>query len=144
MGGGKPYAAIEDNLTVLRVLDAYQAEAEVLVVEQIKSYGNVMGDSMIQTCVWIGRFIERWKNRFDLLPRKTIVTQLCNNSRAKDSNVRQALIDRWGGKASAIGSAKAPRTLYGFKSDMWSALAIAVAWTEIKQQNREQLERALQ
>ena len=70
---------------------------DLLVIEMIKSYGNVMGDSVLQTCVWIGRFIQSWGARpYELIPRKRIVTQFCVNPRANDANVRQALIDRWG------------------------------------------------
>ena len=104
---------------------------DLLVIEQIKSYGNVMGDCVLQTCVWIGRFIQAWNGPFELIPRKRIVTHLCMNPRANDSNVRQALIDRWGGKEKAIGSKSKPGILYGVRNDMWSALAVAVAWSEL-------------
>lgn len=109
--------------------------AEHLVIEMIKSYGNVMGDSVIETCVWIGRFIEMWGGGeyYTLLPRKSVVTQICNNPRGKDSNVRQALLDKFGKVKCA-----------GIKNDMWSALAVAVAYDELLKQTKEQLERALQ
>lgn len=45
---------------------------------------------------------------------------------AKDANVRQALINRFGGKDAAIGRKAAPGPLYGISRDMRSALAIAV------------------
>lgn len=116
------------------------AVPDLLVIEMIKSYGNVMGDSVLQTCVWIGRFIQSWGPRpYELIPRKRIVTQICMNPRANDTNVRQALIDRWGGKEKAIGSKAKPGPLYGMKNDMWSALAVAVAWTELDRQFQEKL-----
>lgn len=116
-----------------------EADPDLLVIEMIKSYGNVMGDSVLQTCVWIGRFLQSWNGSFELLPRKRIVTQICMNPRANDTNVRQALIDRWGGKDKAIGSKAKPGPLYGMKNDMWSALAVAVAWTELDKQFQEKL-----
>lgn len=111
------------------------ASFDRLVIEMIKSYGNIMGDSTIQTCVWIGRFIQTWGDRpVDLIPRKTIVTALCNNPRAKDSNVRAALIDLYSTPSEpAIGKKKTPGPLYGFSKDMWAALSIAVTWEEITQ-----------
>lgn len=130
-------------------LEVLKSDAEVLVIEMIKSYGNVMGDSVIETCVWIGRFLQVWINqqglifgrvKYALLPRKSVVTQICNNPRAKDSNVRQALIDKFGGP----GVEKKGGALYEVKNDMWSALAVAVAWDEIQKQSAVQLERALQ
>jgi len=51
--------------------------------------------------------------------------------RAKDANIRQALIDRYGpGKDKAIGQKKTPGPLYGFKSHEWAALAVAVTWMD--------------
>jgi len=50
---------------------------------------------------------------------------LCGSARAKDTNIRQALIDRYGGSA-AIGKKAAPGPLYGVSKDVWSALAVAV------------------
>jgi len=112
---------------------------DLVVIEMIKSYGNVMGDSVLQTCVWIGRFIQAWQGPYELIPRKRIVTQLCMNPRANDTNVRQALIDRWGGKDKAIGNKAKPGPLYGMKNDMWSALAVAVAWTELDREFQNKL-----
>lgn len=62
------------------------------------------------------------------LPRRAVKLALCGDSRAKDANIRQALIDRFGGSA-AIGRKAAPGPLYGISRDVWSALAIAVTYT---------------
>jgi len=111
------------------------AAPQHLVIEMIKSYGNVMGDSVLRTCVWIGKFEQAWRFRCDELARKTIVGVLCHNARAKDKNVRQALIDRFpargGGKIPQIGNKFNPGPLYGITGDIWSALAVAVAWCDI-------------
>ena len=49
--------------------------------------------------------------------------------RAKDANVRAALIDRFGpSKRKAIGLKATPGPLYGVHSHMWSALAVAVTY----------------
>jgi len=59
---------------------------------------------------------------------------LCKNNRAKDANIRQALLDRFpatgGGKAPQIGTKKQPGPLYGVTSHLWSALAVAVTWAD--------------
>lgn len=107
------------------------AFADRLVIEMIKGYGNAMGDEILKTCFWIGRFVERWDDQHVLIPRKTVVTTLCMNPRANDANVRQAIIDRYGGKLLAIGKKAAPGPLYGVTGDVWSALAVALAWVEI-------------
>jgi hypothetical protein len=47
---------------------------------------------------------------------------LCNSMRAKDANVRQALIDRFG----PVGTKKQPGKLYGVATHYWAALGVAV------------------
>lgn len=124
-----------------------EIRAQVMVIEMFKSYGNVMGDSVLQTCVWIGRFIQQWVNKnilgeYALMPRKAVVTHLCMNPRANDSNVRQALIDRFSagkGKDVAVGSKARPGPLYGVKNDIWSALAIAISWNDLNQEFQNKL-----
>jgi hypothetical protein len=54
--------------------------------------------------------------------RKDIKLHLCNSPRAKDANVRQALIDRIGPQ----GTKKNQGPTYGIKSHQWAALAVAV------------------
>ena len=63
-----------------------------------------------------------------MLPRRAVKLALCGDSRARDANIRQALIDRFGGSA-AVGRKAAPGPLYGISRDVWSALAIAVTYT---------------
>jgi len=129
-------AKVENDALMYKVFDANRALTD-LVIEEIKSYGMPMGQSTIDTCYWIGRFIQAWGAPYTFLPRKTIVTHICGSSRAKDSNVRSALISRFsgrrdvgGGKEPAIGTKPKPGPLYGFNADMWSSLAIAITYAE--------------
>ena len=48
---------------------------------------------------------------------------LCQDSRAKDANIRQALIDRFasGTPNGGKGTKKAPGWFYGFSDDVWQA-----------------------
>lgn len=108
-----------------------------LAVEMIASYGMPVGAEVFETCVWIGRFIEAWKSptnapgHFSLVYRQKVKLHLCGLARAKDSNIRTALIDRFGpGKDKAVGTKKAPGPLYGIKSDVWQALALAVTFAD--------------
>lgn len=95
------------------------------VIEMIASYGMPVGAEVFETCVWIGRFMEAFgADRCDSIKRKEIVTHLCGSARAKDANVRQALIDRIG----KPGTKKQPGPTYGVAGDVWSALAVAVTW----------------
>ena len=102
-------------------------DADELVIEMVASYGMAVGAEIFDTCVWIGRFIERWHGPYRLIYRPDVKLHLTQTRRAKDANVRQALIDRYGpGKAVAIGLKATPGPLYGLSRDCWSALAVAV------------------
>ncbi len=108
-----------------------QVRSDVVVIEKIESYGMAVGAEVFETVRWAGRFEEAVQpTPVVLLPRRTVKLTLCHDSRAKDANIRQALIDRFGGKDAAIGSKKAPGPLYGITKDVWSALAIAVTYAE--------------
>ena len=88
-----------------------------LVVEMIASYGMSVGASIFETCLWIGRFIEASPNNHSLVYRRDEKLFLCGSMRAKDANIRQALIDLLG-KEKTKGCAK----------DIWAALAVAVTY----------------
>ncbi len=120
---------IENNYDLLKILNVCsKAYAFTLRIEMVGHYGTGMpaGKSIFETCIWIGAFLHKYgvmHNFKDyLVLRKTIVTHLCGSTKAKDSNVRQALIDRFG----EPGTRKKPGKLYGVKKDIWSALALAV------------------
>lgn len=102
---------------------------EALVIEQIACMGMAVGEEVLETVFWTGRFREAWERQFDRIKRHEIKMHLCRSMRATDANIRQALIDRFGpGKDKAIGTKKAPGPLYGVKADIWAALAVAVTW----------------
>jgi hypothetical protein len=100
-------------------------------IEMIASYGMAVGASVFETCAWIGRFEElaaMCGGGITRVFRKDVKLHLCNSPRAKDANVRQALLDRIGPQ----GTKKAPGPTYGIKSHEWAALAVAVyGWDQI-------------
>ena len=103
-----------------------------LRIEMIASYGMPVGAEVFETCVWIGRFIEAWgKCNWKMVYRKDVKMHLCNSTRAKDSNIRQAIMDKYGSERSiAIGTKKAPGPLYGVSKDIWAALGVAITADE--------------
>lgn len=105
----------------------------MLVIEQVKNYGMPAGDELFDTVFNSGRFAQVWESLgrpWTRLPRKAVVGHICNSGRATDANVRQALIDRYGGKDKAIGKKANPGPLFGLTKDCWSALALAITWHE--------------
>jgi hypothetical protein len=96
-------------------------------VEGLQSFGMPVGSETFETAYFIGELKQIIKYRlqiassFELVYRKDIKIHFCNSMRAKDANIRQAMIDRYGPQ----GTKKNPGLLYGVSGDMWSAVAIA-------------------
>lgn len=97
-----------------------------LAVEMIASYGMPVGKEVFETVLWIGRFVERFGGPHTLVYRKDVKMHLCGSMKAKDGNIRQALIDRLG----PVGTKKDPGPCYGISKDMWSALAVGLTWRD--------------
>lgn len=94
---------------------------EAVACEMVASYGMAVGREVFETCVWIGRFIEAAKRPVRLVFRKDVKMHLCHSMRAKDANIRQALLDKHG----EVGTKKHPGPLFGIKNHLWAALAVA-------------------
>lgn len=122
------YSPNEDLIVWLR---AWHAGPRIvpLVIEQITSYGMAVGETIFETVFWSGRFAEAYgMDRVHRVKRLEVKTHLCHDSRAKDANIRQAIIDRFGGKDKAIGKKATPGPLFGVSGDLWAALAVAITW----------------
>jgi hypothetical protein len=135
--GGKSVldSGVLDNHAMLELI--YQYRNYDLAIEMIASYGMAVGREVFETCVWIGRF-QQWHNRPDavrLVYRKDVKLHLCGNTKAKDTNIRQAIIDlfppKGDGKIPQIGTKKQPGPLYGISSHAWAALAVALTVSDI-------------
>lgn len=103
------------------------------VVEMVEHYGKDIrvGAEVFETCVWIGRYLELAGARGRRLTRRTVKLHLCGSPRATDADIRQAILDRYGGKEMAVGTKKAPGLLYGVKSHAWQALALALTYHDL-------------
>lgn len=99
------------------------AWADVLAIEKIEAMGMAVGAEVFETVHWSGRFYQAWKGtRVLRVTRRAVKLHLCGNMRAKDPNIRQALIDRLG----PPGTKKQPGPTFGVTSHAWAALAVAV------------------
>lgn len=113
-----------------------------LVIEQVECYGMPVGKSIFETVYWTGRFCASYdtanmpKRYAHRMSRKDVKMHLCQSMRAKDSNITQALVDRFAPfeKNKGKGTKKEPGFFYGFKSDIWAAMALAVTYWD---KNRE-------
>jgi hypothetical protein len=117
-------SSVTENGAMLNWLRSQSCGAQVLAIEWIESFGMPVGREVFETVRWIGRFQQAWRDPDSVLfiPRREVKVELCGSARAKDANVRQALLDRLGPQ----GTKKAPGPTYGVKSHAWSALAVAV------------------
>jgi hypothetical protein len=105
-----------------------------LAIEMVACMGMSVGAEVFETVYWIGRYVEAFgAERVTRVYRREEKMHLCGNMRAKDTNIRQALIDRFGpGKDRAIGNKKNPGPLYGISGDVWQALAVAIVYVDTK------------
>lgn len=108
-----------------------------LAIEMIASYGMPVGKEIFDTCVWSGRFYETAlcsgnMQNFQWIYRKDEKMILCGSMKAKDSNIIQALVDRYapGQPNHGKGTKKAPGFFYGFAKDTWQAMAVATSYFE--------------
>ena len=104
--------------------------AKEAVIEMIACYGMPVGKEVFETCVWIGKFAHELSIHnipVGYVYRKDVKLNLCGTTKAKDSNVSQALKDRFG----IVGVKKAPGWFYGFHHDIWAAYATGVTYKDI-------------
>lgn len=127
-----------DNKNILgRILTCQYADVEHVAIEMVASYGMAVGATVFETCVWIGRFQEALLFTTGIeatfIYRKDEKMNLCGNMKAKDSNIVQALIDRFATNTpnKGKGSKKQPGWFYGFKKDIWQAYAVGVTYYDM-------------
>lgn len=123
-----------DNETIVSRLSKQWTEASAvgdlappdIFIEDIQAMGMAVGQEVFDTAKMIGRMQQTLENRgteYNMVKRTEIKLHHCNTTRAKDTNIRQALIDRFGDK----GTKKEPGFFFGISgNDQWSACAIAI------------------
>lgn len=125
----------------------------LVVIEQIASYGMEIGEETIETVFVSGRMFDRAVTRGHLvraarIKRKEVAVILCLNTTAGDSNIRRAVMDRFGGDSSIKSPKRCTRkkhetcgcngtgiitpagALFGVTGDRWQALGAAIAYAE--------------
>lgn len=121
-GGRVVMSGVEQNDDMLYRIG--ESVADALAIEMVASYGMAVGREVFETVWWTGRFTQEWHTPENVMRiyRQEAKLHLCKSPRAKDANVRQALIDLVGppGTKNNMGPT------YGVKSHAWAALAVAV------------------
>ena len=123
-------SGVSSNHDLLADIQAGCIDACELAIEMIASYGMAVGREVFETCVWVGRFKQAFRapDRVRLIYRKDVKMHICGTPKAKDANIRQALIDKLG----PAGTKKAPGPTHGVRSHAWAALGVAVTAHETR------------
>lgn len=125
----------DSNEAILATIRKEACGDDEIVIEMVASYGMSVGAEVFETVVWIGRFMEAALLKgatVTRMPRMAVKMHLCHAANAKDSNIRQALVDRFGDK----GTKAKPGWFYGFKADIWAAYALALTYAETREAGR--------
>lgn len=110
--------------------ETVESEGVALVaIERVSCMGMAVGEEVFETVFFTGRLFQTIIVPVVRIKRTEVKMHICGTMRAKDANIRQALIDRFG----VQGTKKNPGALYGISSHAWPALAVAtVAYDQFK------------
>ena len=107
-------------------------EGLLTACEYIDFIGMAAGADIFATVFNCGRLYAA-ATIMRLIPRRDVKLHLCGTHRAKDPNVRQALID----KVGPVGTKKKPGPCYGVSNHLWAALAVAATATDCERTKHE-------
>lgn len=112
------------------------AHGGVLALEMISSFGMPVGKDVFETVKWVGRYQQAYRDpeAVMLIYRRDVKMHLCGSAKAKDGNIRQALLDLFpatgGGKTPQVGIKSKPGPLFGVSTHAWAALGVAITATD--------------
>lgn len=120
------FGIIENGQLLLDILSRFPQfhGPPIIAIEKITSYGMAVGESTFETVFWTGRFCQAWASTWSRIRRVDVKMHFCRSARAKDSNIRQVLIDRFEPNLELRQRPKG--VLKGISKDCWQALAVAV------------------
>ena len=122
-----------NNEELLKIVK--EEKYDELVYEEFQSYGMPIGVSTITSITWNGRYIQSAldkEKKVSFVYRKDEKMNLCHSMKAKDSNIRQALIDRFAqfDFKNGKGNKKQQDWFYGFSKDIWAAFAVGCTYLD--------------
>lgn len=130
-----------ENDKLMGIIDQKHEFIDEVVIEMITGYNMSVGQTVFETCVWIGRFIEKLECfgiKTTRVSRKEVKMNLCGSMRAKDKNIIEALVDRFSPNDTrnhGKGTKKEPGYFYNFKADIWQAYAVGITYLDKKVRN---------
>jgi hypothetical protein len=152
---GSVVSNVKTNQELEKLLELPPVAGQMMVIEMVANYGMPSGADIFETCVQIGRFEKTYQGAHERVFRKEVAITLCGTAKAKSANIRQQIIEMYGGTEKAIGGNKCkkckgkawtgrnhevcalcngtgwlypPGPLNLVKSHAWSALAVALTY----------------
>lgn len=123
---------ILENKELLTRLLSFRQYCQTLCIEMVVSYNMRVGQTVFDTCVWIGRFQQQWVStdgQAHLVYRREVKQGILGTPVGTDSDIIQTLKLKFG----IPGTKKNPNPVtYGIVKDIWQAFALAVYWQEIQ------------
>ena len=128
----------QPNNDVMNIMLKTLPTINTVAIERVASYGMPVGREVFETCEWIGRFTQEAEKKVEVsyIYRKDEKLYLCGEMRAKDANIRAALIERFAKHdlKNGRGTKANPDYFYGVKADEWAACAIAVTFLDMQKE----------
>lgn len=128
------------NKEVMNILFLKLPTVNAVAIERVASYGMPVGREVFETCEWIGRFAQEAEKETNVyyIYRKDEKLYLCGEMRAKDANIRAALIERFAKHdlKNGRGTKANPDYFYGVKADMWAACAIGITFLDMLKEKK--------
>ena len=132
----------QPNNDVMNILLKTLPTMDNVAIERVASYGMPVGREVFETCEWIGRFAQEAekKTNVNYIYRKDEKLYICGDMRAKDANIRAALIERFAKHdlKNGRGTKSNPDYFYGVKADEWAACAIAVTFLDMQKEKQHE------
>lgn len=94
-----------DNTAIRHEMHRLRAyhKSMLMLIEVPKPRGQPTASEEMETLIEIGRFLQMWSGPYSYVFRQPTKIHICGTSKATDANVRQALVDRFGGQTLAVG-----------------------------------------
>lgn len=137
------YAAAEvpTESVMARIEEAVAAYGMPVAIEHLSCYGVDFSAVLRDTALVSGEFRLRCRQlgkEATFITRPDVKIHITQSRKTKDKDIRDALIEKWGGETAAMGYQKIPgskqRTpkgpLYDISSHAWAALALGVTFLE--------------
>ena len=138
LGFGKQENREVMNVLLSKLSDGSISSSDCIAIERVASYGMPVGREVFETCEWIGRFSQEAEKKANVnyIYRRDEKLYLCFDSKAKDANIRAALIERFAKHdlKNGRGTKANPDYFYGVKADIWAAIAVATVFLDMRQE----------